>query len=55
MLFVPVTVEAQRMPKAQERPDYTIVIVTNPLVEAFDASEYPHLRFYYTPEEMPHF
>lgn len=56
MLFVPVTVEAQRMPKKHKNaPDYTIVIVTNPLVEAFDASEYPHLRFYYTPEEMPHF
>jgi hypothetical protein len=56
MLFVPTTVDAQRMPKKHKNaPDYTIVIVTNPLVENFDASEYPHLRFYYTPEEMPHF
>ncbi|HKM30666.1 MAG TPA: hypothetical protein VJX89_00720, partial [Bacteroidales bacterium] len=56
MLFVPAISGAQKMPKKHKNaPEKTVVVVTNPLVKNFDASEYPHLQFYYTPEEMPHF
>ncbi|NLA15642.1 MAG: hypothetical protein GX877_03790 [Bacteroidales bacterium] len=56
VLFVPVISNAQKMPKKHKNaPEKTVVVVTNPLVENFDASEYPHLQFYYTPQEMPHF
>jgi hypothetical protein len=57
-LFIfPLTMDAQKkMPKKYKNaPDKTIVIVTNSPVQSFDESEYPHLIFYYTPEEMPDF
>ena len=56
-LFVlPASMNAQKMPKKYKNsPDETIIIVTNSPREAFNETEYPHLKFYYTPEEMPDF
>ncbi|MDD2491443.1 MAG: hypothetical protein PHV12_04525 [Bacteroidales bacterium] len=56
LFVIPVSMNAQKMPKKYKNsPDETIVIVTNSPREAFDESEYPNLKFYYTPEEMPDF
>ncbi len=57
LLVFPATLDAQKkMPKKYKNaPDRTIVIVTNSPAQAFDEAEYPHLQFYYTPQEMPDF
>ncbi|MBP6867870.1 MAG: hypothetical protein KBC07_02630 [Bacteroidales bacterium] len=57
LIAFPATLEAQKkMPKKYKNaPEQTIVIVTNSPVQAFDESEYPNLKFYYTPQEMPDF
>ena len=56
MFAMPASIYSQKMPKKYKNsPDETIVIVTNSPREAFDETEYPHLKFYYTPEEMPDF
>jgi len=56
IITLPLSMNGQKMPKKYKNsPDETIVIVTNSPREAFDESEYPHLKFYYTPEEMPDF
>ena len=44
MLFVPAISGAQKMPKKHKNaPEKTVVVVTNPLVKNFDASEYPQI------------
>ncbi len=57
LLLMPSAMDAQMFArkKYKNAPDETIVIVTNPHVENFNAEVYPHLRFFYIPEEMPHF
>ncbi len=56
IFVLPASINAQKMPKKYKNsPDETIVIVTNSPREAFDETEYPHLKFYYTLEEMPDF
>ena len=56
LLLLPASMDAQKMPKKYKNsPNETIVIVTNSPREAFDESKYPHLKFYYTSEEMPDF
>lgn len=56
LFLLPASIDAQKMPKKYKNsPDETIVIVTNSPREAFDESKYPHLKFYYTPAELPDF
>jgi len=56
LFLLPASMDAQKMPKKYKNsPDETIIIVTNSPREEFDESKYPHLKFYYTHEEMPDF